>query len=328
MPLISIIIPVYNVENYLTTCLDSVVQQSLKDYEVIMVDDGSTDGSGRICDEYAHKLPEFHVVHQTNKGISAARNFGMKEAKGKYLLFLDSDDFLVPGTMQSLLNLAEDNNLEILGFSIINVSEECKSSPLEIGDMPKNLEIMNGFVYMANHQYTAQVWWYIVRRTLVIDNDIEFPVGHMLEDAAFNLRLFSNTQRMAQVQNVLYCYRIRSSSIMHNKNKEHQQKLMYDYLFAASDVGKALDAVCENMNEDCYNRCRSRRDSYVFFGAIRAFKIGVVDEYLKKARSQQLYPFKRMSKIDYPGLKITLIHWCISHSRLWRILSYLYLLKR
>ena len=93
---LTIIIPVYNVERYLPMCLESIVQQHLSDYEVIMVDDGSTDGSGAICDEFAEHYPEFRVIHNGNGGVAAARNRGIEEAKGEYILFLDSDDFLVP----------------------------------------------------------------------------------------------------------------------------------------------------------------------------------------------------------------------------------------
>ena len=128
---ISIIIPVYNVERYLPVCLESIVQQSMDDYEVILVDDGSTDSSGPICNEYADRHPQFRVIHQQNQGISAARNAGVVESKGKYLLFLDSDDFLVPNSLSKLLELANKNDLDVLGFNLIYVAEDCNESPVK-----------------------------------------------------------------------------------------------------------------------------------------------------------------------------------------------------
>lgn len=102
---LSLIIPVYNVERYLPMCLESVVQQGLEDYEAILVDDGSTDGSSKICDEYAARYPQFRVIHQENQGLALARNRGISEARGEYILFLDSDDFLVPESIGKCLRM-------------------------------------------------------------------------------------------------------------------------------------------------------------------------------------------------------------------------------
>lgn len=309
-------------------CLESIVQQHLSDYEVIMVDDGSTDGSGAICDEYATKYPQFRVVRKENGGVAAARNLGIKEAKGEYIMFLDSDDFLIPDSMLSLLELAQVNKLDVLGFGHCTVPEDATVAPSISTDEQQQIKILSGEEYIANYNYTAQVWWYLVRRELIVENDIKFPVGHMLEDAAFNVRLFSRAQRMAQVPNAIYCYRQRSESIMHNRDMEHQQRLMWDYLYAASDVDKVLNDVGSDMNIDCYNRCRSRRDSYVLFGAIRAFKLGKVREYLQEAERNKLYPFKRLSEVDYPGAKFKLLHWLVTKPRLWKLLSSIYCIFR
>lgn len=327
-PTISVIVPVYNVERYLPVCLESIVQQSIEDYEAILVDDGSTDSSGAICDEYVAKHAGLRVIHQHNQGLAAARNRGVSEAKGEFILFLDSDDFLVPHSLSGLLDLANKNNLDILGFSLINVTEVCNESPIKQSEMQDHVEVMSGFEYMARNNFVAQVWWYIVRRELIVGNDIKFPVGHMLEDAAFNLRLFSKAQRMAQVPNAVYCYRQRSESIMHNRDKDHQLRLMRDYLYAASDVGIVLNDVWSEMNVDCYNRCRSRRDSYVMFGAIRAFKLGRVKEYLQEAKALKLYPFERLSEKDYPGTKFKVLHWCITKAWIWKSLSFMYRLVK
>ena len=327
-PTISVIVPIYNVERYLPACLESIVQQFINDYEAILVDDGSTDSSRAICDEYAAKHPQFRVIHQENQGVASARNRGVSEARGEYIIFLDSDDFLVPNSLSGLLDLANKNELDVLGFSLINVTDDCNESPIKQKDVPSQVEVMGGLEYLARNNFVPQVWWYIVRRELIVENDIKFPVGHMLEDAAFNLRLFSKTQRMAQVLNAVYCYRQRPESIMHNRDMEHQQRLMWDYLYAASDVGIVLNDVGSDMNTDCYNRCRSRRDSYVLFGAIRAFKLGKVNEFLRQAREKKLYPFERLSEKDYPGAKFKVLHWCITKAWIWKNLSSIYRLVK
>ena len=115
-PKISIIIPMYNVEKYLRRCLDSVLNQTFEDWQAICVDDGSPDKSGEIAEEYAKKDNRFVVIHKENGGLSDARNAGMPYAKGKYIMYLDSDDFIHPQTMEIAYNLIEKNNSDILSF--------------------------------------------------------------------------------------------------------------------------------------------------------------------------------------------------------------------
>lgn len=325
---ISIIIPVYNVERYLKVCLESVAQQHLSDYEVIMVDDGSTDGSGAICDKYATKYPQFRVVRQKNQGVASARNRGVAESTGEYILFLDSDDFLVPGIVVPLLHLASDNQLDVLGFGYKNVPEDTLGIETTANNVPENIEIMNGIDYISRHNYTAQVWWYLVRREIVVSNHLSLPDGRVLEEAGFNLRLFLSAKRMSQVPTVAYCYRNRTTSIMHDNGKEHVSKMLGDYLYAAQDMDSVIKENRDIMTNNCYERCCTRRDSYVLFGAIRAFKLGKVREYIQEAKSLNVYPFERLSEKDYPGAKFKLLHWLVTKPRLWRLLSSIYCIFR
>ena len=115
-PLISIIIPVYKVEPYLRKCLDSVVQQTYRNLEIILVDDGSPDSCGAICDEYATKDERITVIHQENKGLSAARNAGLDIATGDYIQFVDSDDWIEPDALATVLSIAEDHHVDIVCF--------------------------------------------------------------------------------------------------------------------------------------------------------------------------------------------------------------------
>ena len=121
----SIIVPVYKVEKYLPKCIDSLLNQDLaeSDYEIILVDDGSPDRCGQICDEYADKYANIRVIHQHNGGLSAARNAGIKIARGKYIQFVDSDDYLEPNVLGMLLKRMETDQLDILRFNYQNVDE-------------------------------------------------------------------------------------------------------------------------------------------------------------------------------------------------------------
>ena len=114
---LTIIIPVYNVELYLTGCLDSVFSQDISECEIIAINDGSSDGSGSILDEFKSRYSDFIVIHQTNKGLSRARNTGIDNARGDYLYFLDSDDYLLSGSIRLMLNKINENHSEIIGFN-------------------------------------------------------------------------------------------------------------------------------------------------------------------------------------------------------------------
>ena len=163
-----------------------------------------------------------------------------------------------------------------------------------------------------------------MRREHLLESGVSFPVGHVLEEAAFNMKLFLKTKRMAQVPNVAYCYRNRASSIMHVTDHEHVSRMLGSYIYAAASINNVMKEYSEQLQGDCYERCRTRRDSYVLFGAIRAFKIGKVKEYIEEVKENDLYPFKALSEIDYPGAKFKLLHWCVTKPCLWRFLSTIY----
>ena len=122
---LSIIVPVYNVERFIRQCIDSLIEQNLSvnEYEIVIIDDGSPDGCGEICDSYAVRYQNIRVIHQNNMGLGAARNIGIEEAKGDYIPFVDSDDFLVPNVLRELINQTKKQNLDILRFNYCNVDE-------------------------------------------------------------------------------------------------------------------------------------------------------------------------------------------------------------
>lgn len=114
MPTISIIVPIYNVEKYLCYCLDSICNQTFKDWECLLIDDGSTDKSGRICDQYAHKYNQIKTFHKKNGGVADARNYGLKHAIGKYIMYVDGDDWIEADSIERLLQTANENNADLV----------------------------------------------------------------------------------------------------------------------------------------------------------------------------------------------------------------------
>lgn len=320
---ISIIIPVYNVERYLPMCLESVAQQNLDDYEVILVDDGSTDSSGVICDKWAENHPEFRVVHQENGGLSAARNSGINKAKGRYLYFVDSDDFLVPNSLLGVLEHAMQCDADVAGFNTKSGERENLIKIIGDEDKTKNVtsEVMDGDKYIATHNFLATVWWYIIKREYLLSLNLTFPEGHRLEDGSFTPFILLHANRIIYVDALVYCYVTQQDSIMHSKSWEKNFNMLIDYAFAANNLRNEQDRCKDDMSPKTSDRWMGLANSYLFFGMLKALRLGKPNYMIKHLKSIQLYPFGKLYAEDYPSKKWDLLHWLMSHEYVWRILG-------
>lgn len=222
----SIVIPVYNVEEYLQECVDSVITQKYEDYEIILVDDGSKDSSGKLCDIIAENNSKVKVFHQENAGLSEARNTGIKNAKGKYLILLDSDDRL---SDNSLFNIHKEivksgykdcivNRIELL-FEDTNEIEECNYF---FEDDLNNFSIMQAYQSLQNKKgLYLTAWLFVVKLDLIIEKDLNFYPGIYHEDEEWVPRLLSNINSLAFNNNLFYVYRLsRKGSITSTKNSK------------------------------------------------------------------------------------------------------------
>ena len=187
MPLFSVIVPVYKVEPYIRRCIESVLVQSYKDFELILVDDGSPDKCGEICDEYALGDNRIQVIHKKNGGLSDARNFGVRAATGEYVLFLDSDDYFAnENVLQSLKERIAGFREELILYSTIDVFANGQQA-LSRGkyDIPlinyHNKKDTLNYLYSTNN-FPGAAWIFCVKRNLLINNTIEFPLGVTAED--------------------------------------------------------------------------------------------------------------------------------------------------
>lgn len=323
MPSLSIIIPVYNVEQYLPTCLESVVEQFLSDYEVILVDDGSADDSGKICDDYSAKHPEFRVIHQDNRGLSAARNTGIRNAKGKYIFFLDSDDFLVPGSLSQVLEVALQNDVDVACFNsisgerdvLLTKKKSTRNNELRIS------QVMNGDEYIAIHNFLATVWWYITKREYLKSLNLTFPEGHRLEDGSFTPFVLLHANRIMHIDTSVYCYVMQPGSIMHNKERERNFNMLADYAFAGKNLTDEYKRSMNKMSQQTSDRWMGLANSYLFFGILKALRLGESKYMINHLKSMQLYPFGKLSEVDYPGKKWKVLHWLMNREMICRILT-------
>ena len=224
--LISVIIPVYNVETYLRECVDSVLNQTYQNFEIILVDDGSTDSSGKICDEYVEKDERITVIHQKNGGLSVARNTGLSEVNGDYVYFLDSDDYITRGAFETLLVIAEKDNSDIVFFDAVSFADTddftVKQNYIRKSKYTADTGY-NVFESMTqNNEYHSAVPLLLIKRNFLLESKIRFIPEILHEDMIFTYQLFCKASAISQCTEALYYRRYRKNSIMTSaKSKKH-----------------------------------------------------------------------------------------------------------
>lgn len=234
LPLISVVVPVYNVKPYVAKCLDSILRQTYTNIEIIVVDDGSTDGSELICDDYSNKDPRITVIHQRNTGLAAARNTGIDAAHGEYLGFVDSDDFIEPFMYEKLLNAAQKNNcvLAVCGINYVfdngTVIPKANIEPDRVFDFPDAITEMNTY-----RLFDMGAWSKLYKSELF--DGIRFPVGKLSEDFFIMFKIFDRAQKVAFVSDACYNYYQRTNSITKSK------KINHDFLEAAYKQMRYID---------------------------------------------------------------------------------------
>lgn len=236
--LISVIVPVYNVEKYLVDCIESVLSQIGDETEVILIDDGSTDNSSKICAEYMKKYPnKIKTIHQRNAGLSAARNTGIKFANGKYLLFLDSDDFIFDNTMSHIRELLTKNSdVDVFMFEFYDYYDHNRyqiSGVNKILNKGRHISDKNLLrKIFRNTQALWPVWKFIVRKDFIMRNKLKFKEGYFHEDIDWTTKILLNMKTFYYSDLSWYCYRSnRSGSIMNKKsliNFKHTIEIIID----------------------------------------------------------------------------------------------------
>lgn len=213
--MISIIVPIYKVERYLNRCIDSLINQDYKDIEIILVDDGSPDRCGQICDGYAMKDDRIKVIHQVNGGLSAARNSGIDIASGEYLMFVDSDDYVTSDFCSCALNAAIKNNSDIVVFGHTELySSYTKNVNIEYSQEAK-LSNLEALLVLFNGNINSYAWNKIYKASLF--QNIRYPVGRLYEDVGTTYLLFDKAESVFLSSKILYYYQQRSDSILGKK---------------------------------------------------------------------------------------------------------------
>ena len=232
-PFFSVIIPVYNVEQYLNQCVCSVLNQAFSDYEIILVDDGSTDNSGKMCNTCADKYCSVSVIHKANGGLSDARNAGIREAKGTYILFIDSDDYIAEGSLERIANRIHNSNQmpDVIFLDAVKVYPDgemvpmCDGYDLNAIDGKSHIEVLQHIAALP--KYPGSACTKAIKRSVIVDNNLFFQEGLLSEDIDWTVGLLKNAEVFSYEAFPYYFYRQgRSGSIANSGSLKKTRDLL------------------------------------------------------------------------------------------------------
>lgn len=295
---LSVIIPAYNASEYIECCLQSLMRQSVpqQELEILVVNDGSTDNTKEIVTALAVGNPHIHLINQANKGNGGARNTGIDHATGSYIYFLDSDDYIANDTLKKLLDLAFENNLDILGFKSkkVNTSKYRTSDVNQISD--QGLDIFTGTQFIGKHNYEAEVWWYFVRRSFLLDTKLRFYDRKFVQDSYLTPTLFSQASKVTHVEMDVHRYRMSQNSITRSTSTEHLKRHFSDLIFAVTKLEELIVKLGKDLKveDSCIHMLRVKKERYVLITMVRFIKselpFASLKEYLSAFRVQNAYP--------------------------------------
>ena len=300
-PVISVIIPVYNTEQYLLRCIDSVMAQTYQDFELLLIDDGSKDSSGTICDEYAEKDSRVRVFHKENGGVSSARNVGLDNARGEWITFVDADDWIESDMLELLLRKGEETGADIVMGDFLFAYPN--------RDVPCRLPDWDDCKTTSLNRYITSVWtcvWGgIHRRSLYEEHQLQSPQGvTYCEDFHLIVRLCYFARNVVNVHRPFYHYRQQEGSVMHNLNKKTERDRQWVY----------QDIIRFFKEQGVYKDYRKT----ICWRMLKATQELVLDKSDWKA-FQEMVPEKKHYIWDCPYInrKLKINMWCLTHHLSW-----------
>ena len=320
---VSVIIPVYNVEKYISKCLDSLVNQTLKNIEVIVVNDGSPDKSQEIIDKYVKKYPDkIKSYIKENGGQGSARNFGLEKAHGEYIGYVDSDDFVQLDMYEQLYNKAKEKDYDIVVCGNYNVSEDylIKKEDRIVDNYDTDLDnVIFGKVC---------VWNKIYKREILLNNKISFKEKVWYEDLAFTLKAIINSKSFAFIDECLYDYLIRQGSTMNNSNVKRNLEI----LCAFDDI---LDYVKKNNKDEFFEKIEFLAIDHIYISSIVRIIRADADKKLKKEVIDNLidymnnnFPCYKDNKYISSLSKNRKIIYNLINMRMYKIISLIFKIKK
>lgn len=224
MPKISIIVPVYKAENYLRRCVDSILNQTFTDFELILVDDGSPDRSGEICDEYEQKDSRIRVFHKDNGGVSSARNLGLDNVQGEYVTFVDADDWIDADNLFKCSSVITNNMLDLLQYSFKRIDN--KGRIMQVKKISS--DVLDLKHYLKKENFNMCVWGNFIKTSIIQLNNIRFEESIKLaEDQIFMIETMSMSRRLQSIDSVFYNYFFNPDSATNNEKTDDMIRSSY-----------------------------------------------------------------------------------------------------
>lgn len=299
-PEISIIVPIYKVERYLPECLDSIIRQTFTDWECILVDDGSPDNCGKICDEYAARDPRFRVIHQKNGGVSAARNSGISNARARYIGFVDPDDWTEPDLFRTLYDLIREDDYDMVQVGFYNeyIGENHRKPLVGTRTVIDRKAAVRRLFF--DHEIPSYLWNKLFNRRII---DTSFPTGEVFEDISILNSWVKNIRKAILSPQVCYHYRRRKGSIINSNFAANR----IEYLTVCLNRVKKLRQIEPEAFSD------AEANAYIWRAAINAAK--TISRY-ETDPQKRLESVKRISALStrFPALSL---RW-LSLKALWR----------
>jgi len=307
---LSFVLPCYNMEKYLARCLDSLLAQDIpkEDYEIVVVNDGSKDGTLEIARTYETQHSNIRVIDKPNGGVGSARNRGLREAKGEYLYFFDPDDYISKNILGTLLGLTEKYEPEILAFehTSLDLKDPLKpeADPYELNG---ELKVQTGLEFIGSQNYTGEAWWYLVKKSFLEKHKTTFMEDRLMEDVIFTFENLLYTEKMLFVPIDVYRYITVPNSIRTSKEPRHFRKFVFDCEKAVHTEGKLIEQfVNPDTHPKTYNRLKSKQQAIVLFLLLRLIRSDIPFSYvgpmLKDFKQIGAYPLNYLLGEDFNGL--------------------------
>lgn len=283
--LVSVIVPVFNVEKYVEKCVNTILNQTYKNLEIILIDDGSTDSSGKICDEYAEKDERITVIHKENGGLSSARNAGLSIVTGGYITYIDSDDYVSKEYVEVLYQNLRDNNADIAIGSFRYVYEGDTDVEIELKEMCGPVLIWNNeetlYHMLLQRNITTSAWGVLSRREYW--SDVKFPKGKLFEDMGTSYKIYAKANKVVFVNQIIYYYMMRHGSIQNTsfniKKMDELEMVTQCKNFIDERYPRLREATTNRLISCCFHMLFSMND----FGIEEGRKlVGLIKQYRRK----------------------------------------------
>lgn len=284
---LSIIVPVYNVGNYITRCLNSILEQNLDEYEVIIINDGSTDNSERKAREFCDKHENFKLYTKENGGLSSARNYGLSKAKGEYIYFLDSDDYLEKNTLGLILERLFKFSLDGIAFDYRKVDES--GNAISEIKYYSDIGIVSGVKFLDRFTCVAMACLYVYRYKVLIDNDLKFFNGIYHEDELFTPQAITYCSRFQYVDICVYNYLHRKGSITTTFSNTHQKKKFDSMITVFSELMQFTNDY-KKKNNLSYHPIEKKIEDLAVSLLYKTLKKDGVSSKYKRAKLKEVMP--------------------------------------